>query len=257
MAAHKLSSLKGLQKFQMAIVNDGRPAMMRLLRSKKAKLLMHEIHKDMFELGPPTPLNKPTGRSRYHQWLLHHVSEIDRSLETMREVEFYIGRFPYRKTQIAKHRHLQFYVESFLQELYILQERLVQFLKFVERQHRMDPRLPQIKATCAALNALVIDSMKSVIAIRGSHVHRWRLSDTKIDRLHTINFYTLMPDDKIKRAFKKFYESEYRKTRKRWRAWIKRNIAEGDKLIDHYFDEVFKLMFDGKGKLVYPSRLKF
>jgi hypothetical protein len=27
-------------------------------------------------------------------------------------------------------------------------------------------------------------------------------------------------------------------------------------LVDAYFDEVFKLMFDDKGKLIYPSRLK-
>jgi hypothetical protein len=90
MAAPKLSSLKGLEKFQMAIVEDGMPAMKRLLRSKRAKLLMHEIHKEIFELGPPTPLNKPTGRTRYHQWLMHHASEISRSLDTMRDIEFFL-----------------------------------------------------------------------------------------------------------------------------------------------------------------------
>lgn len=257
MAGQKLSSLKGLEKFQMAVVADGMPAMKRLLRSKKAKLLTHEIHKEIFELGPPTPLNKPTGRTRYYQWLMHHASEISRSLDTMRDIEFYIGKFPYRKTQIAKHRHLQFHVESFLHELYILQERLVQFLKFVERQHRGDPRLPQIYAACAVLNTLVIDSMKKGIAIRGSHVHRWRMSDTKIDRLNAISFYTMVPNKKIKRVFKAFYESEYRKTRKQWRGWITGGIAEAQKLVDAYFDEVLKLVFDDKGKLVYPSRLKF
>jgi len=144
--------------------------------------------------------------------------------------------------------NLQFHVESFLHELYILQARLVQFLKFVERQHRRDPRLPQIKAACAVLSRLVIDSMKKGIAIRGSHVHRWRMSDTKIDRLNAITFYTMMPNKKIKRVFKAFYESEYRKTRKHWRGWITGGIAEAQKLVDAYFDEVFKLMFDDKGK---------
>lgn len=231
--------------------------MKRLLRSKKAKLLINEIHKDIFELGPPTPFEKPTGRTRYHQWLIHHVSEISTSLDTMRDIKFYIGKFPYRRTQIAKHRHLQFHVESFLHEIYILQARLMQFLKFIERQHRRDPRLPQIKATCAVLNTLVIDSMKKGIAVRGSHVHRWRMSDKKIERLHTISFYTMMPSKKIKKAFTTFYESEYRKTRKQWRVQIAGGIAGAQKLVDAYFDEVFKLVFDNKGKLTYPSRLKF
>ena len=52
MAGHKLSSLKGLEKFQMAVVADGMPAMKRLLRSKKAKLLTQrrEGHIDIFFL---------------------------------------------------------------------------------------------------------------------------------------------------------------------------------------------------------------
>jgi hypothetical protein len=66
-----------------------------------------------------------------------------------------------------------------------------------------------------------------------------------------------MPNKKIRRVFKAFYESEYRKTRKQWRGWITGGIAEAQKLVDAYFDEVFKLVFDDKGKLVYPNRLKF
>ena len=45
------------------------------------------------------------------------------ALDTMRDIEFYPGRFPSRKTQIAKHRHVQFHVEAFFHELYILFER--------------------------------------------------------------------------------------------------------------------------------------
>jgi hypothetical protein len=208
MSARKLASLKGLEKFRHAVMVNGLPAMKRLLRSKKqAKLLMDEIHKEIFELGPPIAPHRPTGRTKYQQWLLHHASEISRSLDTMRDIEFYMGKFPYRKTQIAKHRHLQFHVEAFLHELYILQERLVQFLKFIERQHRKDPRLPQIKAACAVLNNLVIDSMKKGIAIRGSHVHRWRMSDARIDRLNAMSLHMMMPGTEVEKVFKAFYDS--------------------------------------------------
>jgi len=56
MARRRLSSLKGLEKFQAALLADGMPDMIRWLRSKKkAKLLMDEVHKEIFELGPPTP----------------------------------------------------------------------------------------------------------------------------------------------------------------------------------------------------------
>jgi hypothetical protein len=79
---------KGLDKFQYALVASGRGDMMRWLRSKKkAKLLLHEIHKEIFELGPPTPPGKPTGRSRYLQWVSHHTSEIERALDTMKDID--------------------------------------------------------------------------------------------------------------------------------------------------------------------------
>jgi hypothetical protein len=67
MAARKPE--KGLEKFQDALLSDGMRDMLRRFRSKKkARLLLDEIHKEIFELGPPIPPGKPTGRSRYMQW---------------------------------------------------------------------------------------------------------------------------------------------------------------------------------------------
>ena len=258
MAPHKAPTLKGLERFQQALMDEGLPEMVRWFRSKrKSKLLLNEIHKQIFELGPPTPPGKRTGRSNHHQLLMYHCSEIQTTLETMKDIEFYVGRFPYRKEKVDKHRHLQFHVEAFLHELYILQQRLIQFLKFIERQHRRDPRLPRIQAACKMLNAFVIDSMRIGISIRSSHVHKWRLSDTQFDRLGGIKLYTMMPNEEIRTAFKAYYESEYKKIRGRWCTWIAGGMEEAQKLVDAYFDQLFKLLADDKGKLVYPSRLKF
>ena len=102
-----------------------------------------------------------------------------------------------------------------------------------------------------------MEEMKKGVAIQGSHVHSWRLSDTKIERLNAINFYTLMPDGTVRKAFKPFYKAEYRKTRQQWRGWIADGIEAAQKLVDSYFDEVFKLVFDERGRPIYPSRLKF
>ena len=258
MRKSRLSSLKGLERFQVALMEDGKPDMARWLKSKKkAKLLMDEVHKHIFDLGPPTPPGRRTGRRSHHQLLVHHASEIQTTIDTMRDIEFYMGRFPYSEVKIAKHRHLQFHVEAWLNELYILQERLLQLLTFIERQHRKDPRLDHIKAVCRMLNDFVVDSMKKGVDIRGRHVHKWRLSDNQIDRLVGISLYTKMPSRKIQRAFRPYYESEYRKIRRRWREWVASGTDEAQKLADAYFEEVFKLILDDKGRLVYPSRLKF
>lgn len=254
----KLSSLKGLQKFQAAIMNEGLPEMVRWFKSKrKSRLLMHEVHKHIFDLGPPTPPGKRTGRKNHLQLLSYYTSEIQTTLDTMRDIEFYMRQFPYDQDKIAKHRHLQFHVEAFLNELYILQERLTRFLKFIERQHRKDPRLGLVKDTCDMLNNFVVQSMRKGIAIRGSHVHKWRLSDNDIERLIGISLYTKMPSKKIQKAFAAYYEEEYRKVRKRWRKWVADGTAQAQELVDGYCDALFELMFDRDEKLLYPSRLKF
>ncbi len=88
-------------------------------------------------------------------------------------------------------------------------------------------------------------------------MHQWRLSDNDHDRLIGIDLYTKMPNEKIREAFKKYYDSEYKKIRKRRREWVASTIGASHELVDAYFDELFKLIFDGKGVLVYPRRLKF
>lgn len=258
MVAKTLSPPEGTEKFQRAINAELGRSMKGWLKSKKrSKLLLDEIHKEIFELGPPNPPGKPTGRRRYIQKLTHHFTEILRALDTMRDIEFYAGRFPYRRAVIAKHRHLQFHVEAFLHELYILQLRLTQLLTFIERQHRKDPRLPGIEAGCEVLNDFVLGSFRRGVLLRSNHVHQARLSDTKIERLQAISFYTMMPNKRIRRAFEAFYESEYRKTRKLWRRWIAGTIGEVQKILDAYFDQVFTLVFDEWGRPTFPSRLKF
>lgn len=254
----KLSSIKGLAKLQWLLVEDRMTDMMSWLKSgKKAKSLMEEVHKHIFDQGPPTPPGRRTGRTLNHQWLMLHVNEIQTTLDTMRDIKYYIGQFPYSENKVAKHRYLQFHIEAFLQEIYILQLRLVQFATLIERKHKKDPRHPRIKAACPVLQDYVVKATKDMVDVRGSHVHKWRFSDNQLDRLNGISFYTMMPNEIIQKTFKWYYESEYRKIRKQRREWVAKTIEDAQKLIDAYFDAVFKLLFDGKGRLVYPSNLKF
>ncbi len=254
----KLNSFKGMEKFQAALMNDRLDGIASWLTSKKkSKLLMDEVHKHIFATGPPTPPRKRTGRSHFHQLLTYHLAEIQTTLDTMRDIEFYMGRFPYSEAKIARHRHLIFHVQAFLNELYILQQRLDGLLTFIERQYRKDPRLDYIKDVCKLLKNFVTESMKKGVEIRGSHVHKWRLSDNDHDRLIGIDLYTKMPNEKIQVAFKKFYDSEYKKVRKRRREWVANGIKVSQELVDGYFDALFELVFDASGVMMYPSRLKF
>jgi hypothetical protein len=256
--AKKTPPLKGFERFQRALVDAMKRDMDPWLKSKKhLKLILDEMHKEIFELGEPTPPRKPTGRSRYLQMVTHHFSEISTSFDTMNDIEFYVGRFPYRKTTIARHRHLQFHVEAYLHELYVLEQRLLQFLTFIERQHRDDPRLPAIKDLCGKIKEYVLGALKKGTTLRGRHVHQHRLSDTQIERLHAIRFYTLGKESKFTRVFRAFYLAEYLKVRKQWRTWVEWGNSSARKMLDAYFDGIFPVVFEKVGAMRYPSRLKF
>lgn len=253
----KLCSLKGLDKFQVALANDVLPEMIDWMKSKeKSKLLTEEFGKHIFDLGLPTPPGKWTGRGNYHQLLTFHLAEIQTTLNTMRDIEFYMSRFPYSEAKIARHRHLIFHVQAFLNELNILRQRLLRLLSFLERNHRRDARLDHIKGVCEVLRTFVIGSMKKGVAIRGRH-REWRLSANDHDRLIGMSLSMSMPYVGIQNAFKAHYDSEYKRIRVRQREWVSRGIELSQELVDAYFDELFKLVFDGNGVMVYPSRLKF
>jgi hypothetical protein len=67
----------------------------------------------------------------------------------------------------------------------------------------------------------------------------------------------MTPSGSVQKAFKVYYDSEYKRIRRSRREWVASGIGVSLELVDAYFDELFKLVFDGEGRLVYPSRLKF
>jgi hypothetical protein len=257
----KRERLKGREKFQRAYMRVGAKDFERWLKSKEnSDRLNEEIHKHLFDLGPATPprgQGKRTGREEFFFKLSWAFREIVASADTLKDVQFYIGRFPYRKAPISRHRYLQFHVEVFLNEIYILEIRLLNCLAMLGRQYRTDPRLPTIQNLCIQLRELVTIALKKLVGWRGSHVHQYRHCDAHIDRLESIHLYSLHPHRQIRRALQAYYQKEYSKTRRTLREWITSANKSVAQLLDIFFDGVHAITFNKNGTIRYPSRLKF
>src|SRR5207253_897042 len=85
--------------------------------------------------GPKEVKPKRTGRKTFCYKLFYGFTEIAGSLDTLEDIEVFIGRFPFRGTRITKERYLQFHVECHLAEIYLLRERLRSYLTLLERQY--------------------------------------------------------------------------------------------------------------------------
>ena len=58
--------------------------------------------------------------------------EIGMSIRTLEDTELYVRRFPYGDTDLSKTRHLRRHIEKHIEEMYILQERLVEMASSID-----------------------------------------------------------------------------------------------------------------------------
>jgi hypothetical protein len=217
--------------------------------------LKEAAHNYLFNEGPRGVRRKPlTPRELFTSKLFWGFTEIYDSLEMLDDIFFLIGRFPYSNTRISKERHLQIVVEAHYQEIYILQERLKQYLTVVERQYKTDPRHLEINKRCKNLGSMVLVLFKGVLQVRNSHVHQMRFSDEGLDRLKTLGL--LANHSEHSSAYKIYYRSQYAKTREEWREKIKINNDEIHKTIDVISNFLHTIIFDEANlDFIFPPRI--
>jgi hypothetical protein len=246
----------GFNRFREAVMDAMLPIMRATMEStKERKLLEDKLHNHLFGIEDSTSPNKPTPVQQYCGMNLHHVSEISRSMATLRDIEFYIGRFPYQTTKVSKDGHLQFLAEAFLHEVYILQVRTIDYLKFIERRHRRDPRFVNIQLVCNKGKDFVRAALQNVINVRSSHVHQLRFSDKRIERLGSLNLMC-SGDFEMAGFFAQLYRTEYLKARGYWKKVVADSNVNLEKVIDHCFDKIFPIIFDKHGVMLYPENLR-
>ena len=109
---------------------------------------------------------------QYIQRLHSLTMEIIDSYETLRNIEVYLSRLPFTRVGIAPSKYIQFQLDSFFNEMYILRERMKMFPVKIQREFRKD-------SGAAAVNKervkYVRDEIDRIFAplldLRGRHVH--------------------------------------------------------------------------------------
>lgn len=102
----------------------------------------------VFSIGPPKPAPQPQAPPRqppspheeyWVEWF-RECAEVIESQDRLNECLVYLGHFPsakvFRIHQISKARWMQYHIEMYLQEQYILYGRLTRFMRKVQRLDR-------------------------------------------------------------------------------------------------------------------------
>jgi RNase P/RNase MRP subunit POP5 len=249
--------MKGFDRFQNAMIEAAqrhlKPAM-----EEHREALAETIKNDLFDLDGPRQLDRQlSARDQFFGKAFRGFLEISKSLETLEDIAFYIGRFPFHRTRITRERYLQFHVESYFSEVYILRERLKRYVTLLERQYRRDPRISNVQDRCKVLTDSITQSLEGVIDVRRRHVHEVRFSDDGIDRLATIALLSRGSNDELTNLMKEFYREEHMRVKKIWVDQAKANNRAIRQLLDVFFDTLFPVAFDeNTTALRYPKEAR-
>lgn len=195
---------------------------------------------------------KQTSSEKFLSKMVYGFREISDSYYFLKDIETYIGRFPYRNTKISQTRYLAYHFENYLNEIYLLKERLACYFTVIGRLYKKDSRHGLILKKTSSLSNFVDDSLKGIIKTRGTHVHQTRFTDEDLDRLKTQEFLTEHSGKKLK-SLGNLFKEHYGITRRKYKQIIKANNGQVKKMLDLCFDTLFEIIANNEGQIKHPK----
>jgi len=150
---------------------------------------------------------------------------------------------------------MKYHIENYFHEVYILRERLREYVTTVGRLYRKDPNHADILKQTKPLFSLIKDVFDGIVTTRSSHVHKRRFKDEDLDRLSTLEMLVEYGGEELS-FFENLLETDYKKIRKKYKKTFADNNAEIKKVLDLYFETLYKIVTTKDGKLNYPKAIK-
>lgn len=179
----------------------------------------------VFGLPVPPNLPKPNLPANERWWLrwLQQFSEIDTSVQRLDQSLVFLRYFPAKKSfrvhGISEGDWLRYHVEAYLQEAYILRERLKRFLREVEKAAIASSNRDGILKTRKMMK-LVNQALNGISDVRSSHVHRNRFEDPVLQYLDGLILLTKSEKSQQLRRLRKV---NYISALQKWRKLLQRN----------------------------------
>jgi len=174
------------------------------------------------------------------------LTEISSSIEALTLTENLLALTPPRSKRIKKDEYLKFLVAAYLQEVYILRERLVKYAKKIARLYAKHLGRDPAAALFEPLLASVDATLQGVTTTRGSHVHSQRFTDQDLDLVAMLSLV-----ESINPSPEYDLRLYYSLASGKWHQTVKKNNAETLKLLDIYFDWLYPVVTKD-GKAYFP-----
>jgi len=213
------------------------------------------VGNSLYDLDGPRRISERASDKAYFvaNKLFHPLSEIMNNLEAIENISIYSGSFPYKRHGVSRISYLRYNIENYLNELYILKNRMIDYLKIIERSYRKCNRVEEIKKTLKPLYVLVSSALEGYVNVRGAHVHKNRYTDSEIDRLVELELFSNLSDSsELGQLLHSQFILGYRETRKKWVKKMKDDLQALNKLVDIYFENLCEVLINNN-RIQYPS----
>lgn len=188
------------------------------------------------------------------QKLFSPLSEIMNAQENLENIQIYVQSFPYDDESTSKVHYLKYHIENYLNELYILKNRLIAYLQFIKRAYLKSTNSKHVSSTLKPVFEVVSFTLKRYIEIRGAHVHQNRYSDDDFDRLSRLELLK-RGDDDFARTIKFLLDKAYLEIEDKWKVKIEKDLVGINKLLEYFFEQLLIAITDDN-ELIFPSNIE-
>ncbi len=202
----------------------------------------------------PDP-KRQSEKTIFYKKIAFDVEEVITSYEVLYDFPLMARSKPPKSTRLTPTKVIIFWRESYLNELYIFNCRLLTLIKRAGRAYRHEDEGTKIQDLCNSLEALVQEAMEPLVKMRGTHVHesRYFTSDPELERIRLLEN---LASGTGKREFKQMYLKAIRDGKKQSTANFRAfNLHAKDRLTST-FNAFLYFMLDPDGQLRYPTNLK-
>lgn len=220
---------------------------------KKFEVLMAEFSQSFLTPLVEKKLTEPdfyTSQTDIEFVIFNGYSEISNSLETLRLIELFLNIPPPDVDGINYSNYLTYHVHNYLQEMYILKERLKTYLTKIQRKYNKVLDNEILKNIISPLINIVTSSLSGITGkngVRHEHVHSEKFKDDELNWLSSTIFLADFHDE-----FTMHSKEAYETAKNKWFTIVKNNNIELNKLVDIYFDTIYSII-TVDGKVVLPS----
>lgn len=241
--------MRGIDVFSEALTN----AVWEILRpviDENVNELNEAIINNLFDMEGPTKLEKGHDNSnRFFSKIFLVCKEIVDTYEVIKDIARYTRRFPFRDNYASRTRYLQYNIENFFNEVYILEERLIALITNIERGHKATPQQISAHDMANQQKKFVKDGFLNLRHIRSTHVHENRYVDLGLEKLKSLEWLSIYSKE-LSGLFREQYIKTYLSERKKWIKKMDEIIGDIKALLDRYFDSLYDFVFDSDGKLL-------